>query len=453
MDQVFIDIPPKVYQEVRNHLLYKHHGLESTCFLFVTPLDSGSGQLFKYVEWFPVLSDGFKTRTNDHLELNDETRSKVIKRAHDLEASIVEFHSHTGASQARFSYVDQLGLSEFVPHIMWRLRGKPYFAVVVTENDFDGLAWTIDSKTPQHLDGIRVDEKTHFSNKLSSLNMNNDRYERNIRFFGQQGQTRLSDASVAVVGVGGLGTHVIQQLALLGIGRLVLIDHEEVETTNLNRYIGVRPDDIGDLKVSIASRLINEINPLIHVSRISEPLFSSKAFDELIRSGYVFGCVDNDAARLVLNELCSAYAKPYFDLATDVLDDGNQYGGRVCVSWKGNGCIDCYGELDKESVSTHFMSPDAKRDRKSIYGVPKDALNEAGPSVVSINGVVASMGVTEFMLAVTGLRKPKGLIRYHGRRGVVNTDTSRPSADCYYCSAIRGKGDEANVQRYIRSSN
>ena len=61
--------------------------------------------------------------------------------------------------------------------------------------------------------------------------MNTDRYDRNIRFFGQEGQDRLAACSVAVVGVGGLGTHVVQQLALLGIGKLALIDKGELKET------------------------------------------------------------------------------------------------------------------------------------------------------------------------------------------------------------------------------
>ena len=73
--------------------------------------------------------------------------------------------------------------------------------------------------------------------------MNNTRFDRNILFFGKEGQKRLSNASVAVVGVGGLGTHVVQQLALLGVGGLVLIDSEELDDTNRNRYVGVRHDD------------------------------------------------------------------------------------------------------------------------------------------------------------------------------------------------------------------
>ena len=73
--------------------------------------------------------------------------------------------------------------------------------------------------------------------------MNCERYNRNILFFGKAGQERLTSASVAVIGIGGLGSHVVQQLALLGIGKFILIDPEEIDKTNRNRYIGVRDDD------------------------------------------------------------------------------------------------------------------------------------------------------------------------------------------------------------------
>ena len=69
------------------------------------------------------------------------------------------------------------------------------------------------------------------------------RFDRQESFFGKAGQEKLRHASVAIVGVGGLGTHVAQQLALLGIGKLALIDHEELSETNRNRYVSARHDD------------------------------------------------------------------------------------------------------------------------------------------------------------------------------------------------------------------
>ena len=124
--------------------------------------------------------------------------------------------------------------------------------------------------------------------------MSNERYDRNMRFFGREGQDRLSSASVAVVGIGGLGTHVVQQLALLGVGRLVLIDDEEIDETNRNRYVGVRHDDPvpGTLKVANGERIALDINPDIEIVSIPEPLASSGAFGGVIDCDYAFGCLD-----------------------------------------------------------------------------------------------------------------------------------------------------------------
>ena len=103
-----------------------------------------------------------------------------------------------------------------------------------------------------------------------------ERFNRNILLFGEEGQTKICASGVAVVGVGGLGTHMVQQLALLGVGRLALIDHE-LDTTNLNRYVGVRYNDPvpGTLKVDIAHRMAQEINPAMTVKRIPHPLRSA----------------------------------------------------------------------------------------------------------------------------------------------------------------------------------
>src|SRR5690349_3153066 len=85
------------------------------------------------------------------------------------------------------------------------------------------------------------------------MNEKEHRFDRQIRLFGSAGQERIRAAKVAVIGIGGLGTHVVQQLSLLGVKDLALVDAQEVDTTNLNRYIGVRHDDPipGTLKVRI----------------------------------------------------------------------------------------------------------------------------------------------------------------------------------------------------------
>ena len=69
------------------------------------------------------------------------------------------------------------------------------------------------------------------------------RYDRNIRFFGEDGQRKLQQTRVALIGVGGLGSPMAQHLALLGVGSVTLVDDEELDETNRNRFIGARNDD------------------------------------------------------------------------------------------------------------------------------------------------------------------------------------------------------------------
>lgn len=279
-----------------------------------------------------------------------------------------------------------------------------------------------------------------------------ERFDRNTRFFGKRGQETLRAAKVAVVGAGGLGTHVCQQLAYLGVGEIRPIDHEELDTTNLNRYVTAYADDPvpGSRKVDLCERLILRIDPSIIVNKIYAPLRSAEAFQAIQSADYVFGCLDNEGSRLILTELCSAYARPYIDLATEIIP-GNEptFGGRVCVAWNGTGCLVCLDELDLSEAQGDLANPVARRDVQAIYGVDADYLNSKGPSVVSINGMIASLGVTEFMLMATGVREPRKLLTYRGHLGIVATNTDKPTQDCYYCRGIRGCMEAAGTDRYL----
>jgi hypothetical protein len=281
----------------------------------------------------------------------------------------------------------------------------------------------------------------------------NDRFARQTALFGVDGQRKVRAAKVAVVGIGGLGSHVVQQLALLGVGKLSLIDAEELDTTNRNRYMGAWHDDPipGSAKVHLGERLVKLIDPEIAVEKLKDSFVTAEGFARVIASDYVFGCLDSEGARLVLNELCAAYSRPYFDLASDVVaGEVTNYGGRICIEWDGNGCIVCWRVLDAAEAQADLAGANAQQDREAIYGVKTQALGRSGPSVVSINGVVASTAVTEFMVAVTGLRRPRPLITYYGHLGRMTGPKDDPAPDCYYCKGIRGHGDAVDVQRYVR---
>jgi len=176
MNKVLIYLPQQVYHAVWSHLLPTRFRNEEASFMYVSAASAGKAHEFEFVDWDPIQPHGFLARSRYGFELTDESRARVIKRAHDLGASLVEMHSHAGSWPAAFSTSDLIGFAEFLPHVWWRLQGKPYFALVVTRRSFDGLAWLTSPDSPQRLDGIAVGETILVPTKLSAFN--SDTYER-----------------------------------------------------------------------------------------------------------------------------------------------------------------------------------------------------------------------------------------------------------------------------------
>lgn len=281
--------------------------------------------------------------------------------------------------------------------------------------------------------------------------MTEGRFDRNERLFGKEGQARLRQTTIAVMGAGGLGSPVIAQAALLGVGGINTVDREDLAVSNRNRYVGIWHTDPvpGSPKVELARRHIDLIDPSIRVLAIKNDIVSPAALDALVAADYVFGCVDNDGARFFLNEACLAYDKPLIDLASDAPAPG-VFGGRVMIVAGDNGCLHCQDLLDPDDVRRFFSSAELLENEAAVYGIEARALTEAGPSIASVNGVVASLGVTAFMVLATGMTQPYSYQTYRGDLGTVTRRKTKRVEDCYYCSAMRGLGDQAGLERYFR---
>jgi hypothetical protein len=119
----------------------------------------------------------------------------------------------------------------------------------------------------------------------------------------------------------------------------------------------------------------------------------------------ILGGLDNDAPRLHLTDLASQHQTVYIDAATDTNDsDGSLvYGGRVVAAGIGPGCLFCLSHLDQRQIRHANMTDEERAGETAIYGVPGDALDTTGPSVVTINGVVASLATTDAMVHLTRL--------------------------------------------------
>ena len=283
--------------------------------------------------------------------------------------------------------------------------------------------------------------------------MTENRFDRNERLFGKDGQARLQQTRIAIMGAGGLGSHVIAQCALLGVGGITTVDRQEVALSNRNRYVGVWHSDPipGSSKVVLARRHVHLIDPAITVTPIEDDILSRAGLKAIEGADYVFGCVDNDGVRFFINEACVAYEKPLIDLASDVPEPG-VFGGHVAIVTGNQGCLHCLDLLDPDEVRRYLSPAEVVENEAAVYGIETSALAEIGPSVVSVNGVVASLGVTAFMALVTGFQIPYTFQTYRGDRGVVTKKAITAREDCYYCSVVCGLGAQADLKRYFQKA-
>ncbi|MFN7140939.1 MAG: ThiF family adenylyltransferase [Limisphaerales bacterium] len=270
--------------------------------------------------------------------------------------------------------------------------------------------------------------------------MSDIRFGRQELLFGEEGQQRIRQTKVAIVGVGGIGTQIIQNLAFLGVQHFLLIEPGDLKQSSRNRYIGMKHDDPipGTPKLDIAERLIRSIDPDSSVERVQAWFPSPEAIAALEQVDVVFGCIDKEGARFKLNETCVHLHKRLIDSATEIhiRDDGaiRSYGGRVFIRWEDSmGCLVCCDVLDLKEVGEDLAPAEEVANRTGIYGV-QHSEHGSGPSVVSLNAVVAGMAATEFLVGITGIRSPNRLTTYRAERGIVSVSADKPHPDCLVCS-------------------
>ena len=138
------------------------------------------------------------------------------------------------------------------------------------------------------------------------------RYSRQIMLpaFDVKGQLALANASVLVIGVGGLGSPVALYLAAAGIGTLTLVDHDDVELSNLQRQVLHEQSSIGLSKVESAAKRLASINPHVVVKTLKTKA-DAQDLSALVRDAdVVVDCTDNFNVRFAINSACVEWSKP-----------------------------------------------------------------------------------------------------------------------------------------------
>jgi molybdopterin/thiamine biosynthesis adenylyltransferase len=250
--------------------------------------------------------------------------------------------------------------------------------------------------------------------------------------FGERGQHEVERSSVAIVGLGGTGSIVAQQLAHLGVSNFVLVDFDQIEPSNLNRVAGATPSDVGVAKVKITARMIKSINPSARCTEIVGDVVDPFVTKILEDADFIFGCTDSVASRAVLNQIAYQYLIPCVDIGVGILVTDGEFKyitGRTQMLSPGLACMVCTEKLDAEQVRRELMSEEMRKLDSYITGA---AVRQ--PAVISLNSIVSSAAVQMFLSAVAGVPSDARMVIYDGIRGSLRPAAMEPRPQCIVCS-------------------
>lgn len=385
--------------------------------------------------------ESFSEKTNFRVEIKPEFLAPILKKARDEGWALLFVHSHPFAEFPTFSTVDDDGERLLAPTVFSRAPDRPHGWLVFGKRGFDGRLRTApDVVLP--IDEI-VECGTNYSIWPSQEDqaVNVDRDDRTVRAIGEDGQKQLQKLAVGIVGLGGMGSIVAEQLGHLGVKNFVLVDHDVLDRSNLNRVVGSTPTDVGRPKVDIAKEMIEAINPDAVAIAHKGSILHSEWGRKLLDCNVVICCTDSHGSRAVLNQLAYQYLIPVLDLGVRIDAPNLQletFGGRVQMLSPGLPCLTCQNFLDPSQVRLDLMTEDEIRRDPYVVGaqVPQ-------PAVISLNCTVGSLGITMLISYVTQLPMIARQQIYQGEKGVVRVVSSSSFHSCIVCSndGALGRGD------------
>jgi molybdopterin-synthase adenylyltransferase len=223
--------------------------------------------------------------------------------------------------------------------------------------------------------------------------------------------------------------------SILGVGALVVVDPDRIDQSNLSRVVGAEAQDADRSlpKTEVVARYARRVGYSGRLETIQGSIVDDLVARSVADTDLVFGCTDNHWSGLVLNEIAHQYLVPVIDTGVELQAHGTM-GGRVAILGPGAGCLWCFGMLDANRVRAEQLErPTYEMQRRHGY-VPD--LDVPAPAVVSVNGVVASLAVTEMLGRITGFRgagEPAMMLAYRLSDGSVRRIGSR-SGGCHTCT-------------------
>ncbi|MDZ4770540.1 MAG: ThiF family adenylyltransferase [Chloroflexota bacterium] len=448
------------YARLHAHL-FQPDDDEQAAYAFVTPAD-GTDALRLLVHHIITLQpDDFIQQSGVYLEVQPGIAAQIAAHAIEGAYGLVEIHSHPFAdAEVAFSETD----TEYaLPRFRWFAEqvardGDPrpfhHIMLVFGVNSADSLVYdrASDAMIPARrvivLEApLRVLPVRAYTADTAPDAEYTTRTSRQVAAFGAEGQRRLAALKVGIVGLGGIGSLVANELALLGVRHFVLVDADRVDATNLNRFVGGTYADIEAQarKIDVIARAIVGIDPGARVELIAEALPSERATAALRDVDLLFGCTDTHGSRLLLNTISAQYLLPYIDIGVGIFSDTDgritEAGGQYRVLLPGRFCMTCIDAIDPDQAMRDLLPPDIRAEHQRRGYIPNEEV--PAPSVIFLNAVMASLAVGEMLNLIAPYREQVGILYYFMPTQELRRVEAGRRADCVVCGAggVIARGD------------
>ena len=401
--------------------------------------------LSREIHWVPDAS--YRVREATKMSINSTGYVPALAAAEADQSVAIWLHTHPGKdSSPRPSKHDKIVDEELADLFRFR-SGSPFYGTLVVTQTGGHLCFTghIESdKGCRNIDRLWITGRRLVlaQNWLDETRPPADQFDRNIRAFGGEIQKVLGDLHVAVVGCGGTGSAVIEQLVRLGVRHIRLFDPDTLTASNLTRVYGSFPDDIGRPKVDVIGDHVARIAPDAEVVAAQGKVTVEATAQLLLDADVVFGCTDDNAGRLVLSRVASYLLTPVIDCGVLLSSDGSGQidgiYGRVTILAPGTACLVCRNRIDLQRAAAEMLTPDEHRRLADEGYAP--TLAGVEPAVVAFTTQVAAAAVSELLERLIHYgpepEPTEVLLRAHERE--VSTNDQDPR-DGHYCNPSMGK--------------
>jgi molybdopterin/thiamine biosynthesis adenylyltransferase/proteasome lid subunit RPN8/RPN11 len=402
------------------------------------------------MHWVPESS--YLRRGGDHLSIASEGYVPFLAVAEQLGGVAIWVHTHPGMESAPRPSEHDWKVDEQIGDLFRLRSGSLYYGTLIFSPRTVGLAFSgyIQPEGGSLLQIERlwqVGERFRLTRSFILPDREIDAiFDRNVRALGGAVQQTLGDLQVGIVGCGGIGSAVAEQLTRLGVRNLVLFDPDELSASNLTRVYGSTAANIGESKVDTLAAHLKHIAPETRCNLVKSMITMVHAARRLCDCDIVFGCTDDNAGRLVLSRFSTYLLTPVIDSGVLVTSDPNGtlrgIDGRVTTLVPGHACLVCRGRIDLARAAAELMTPQERQRRENEGYAP--ALGRTEPAVVTFTTFVAATAVSELLERLIGYgpdpRPSEVLLRFHDREISTNIDAPRARHYCDFSSGKLGIG-------------